>query len=143
MGLETTANQVRIFNTNVKIVLLHGAETWIIATGILETVQVFINNCLHKILNVLSSDTISNSLLWERTNQLPSEDEIRERRWKLIGNTLRKSSNCITRQALTWIPEGKRKRGRLENILLWNWKQTSSVDSFWKQLERIAQDIVG
>ncbi|VDO58186.1 unnamed protein product [Schistosoma margrebowiei] len=50
---------------------------------------------------------ISNSLLWERTNQLPAEEEVRKRRWKWIGHTLRKSTNCITRQALTWNPEGK------------------------------------
>ncbi|VDO73093.1 unnamed protein product [Schistosoma margrebowiei] len=52
-------------------------------------------------------DTISNGLLWERTNQLPAEEENRKRRWKWIGHTLQKSSNCITRQALTWNPEGK------------------------------------
>ncbi|VDP47412.1 unnamed protein product [Schistosoma margrebowiei] len=34
--------------------------------------------------------------MWERTNQLPAEEEIRKRRWKWIGLTLRKSSNCIT-----------------------------------------------
>ncbi|VDP29911.1 unnamed protein product [Schistosoma margrebowiei] len=62
-------------------------------------------------------DTISNSLLWERTNQPPAEEEIRKRRWKWIGHTLRKSSNCITRQAPTWNPEGKRKRGRPKNTL--------------------------
>ncbi|VDO96477.1 unnamed protein product [Schistosoma margrebowiei] len=27
-----------------------------------------------------------NSLLWERTNQLPAEEEIRKRRWKWIGH---------------------------------------------------------
>ncbi|VDP44618.1 unnamed protein product [Schistosoma margrebowiei] len=47
----STNIKVRIFNTNVKAVLLYG--------------------------------------------------EIRKRRWKWIGHTLRKSSNCITRQALT------------------------------------------
>ncbi|VDP28669.1 unnamed protein product [Schistosoma margrebowiei] len=48
---------------------------------------------------------------------LPAEEEIRKRRWKWIEHTLRKSSNCITTQALTWNPEGKRKRGRPMNTL--------------------------
>ncbi|VDP39337.1 unnamed protein product [Schistosoma mattheei] len=50
--------------------------------------------------------------------QLPTEEEIRKRRWKWIGHTLRKSSNRITRQALTWNPDGKGKRGWRKNTLL-------------------------
>ena len=38
-----------------------------------------------------------------------------QRRWKWIGHTLRKSSTNFTRQALTWNPQGKRKRGRPRN----------------------------
>ncbi|VDO56751.1 unnamed protein product [Schistosoma margrebowiei] len=98
-------------------VLLYGAETWRTTTTTIKKVQVFINSCLRKILNIDWPDTISSSLLWERTNQLPAEEEIRKRRWKWIGHTLRKSSNRITRQALTWNPEGKGKRGRPKNTL--------------------------
>uniref|UniRef100_A0A183K1H3 Endonuclease-reverse transcriptase n=1 Tax=Schistosoma curassoni TaxID=6186 RepID=A0A183K1H3_9TREM len=98
---------------------LYGAENWRTTTTIIKKVQVLINSCLRKILNIHWPGTISNSLLWERTNQLPGEEEIRKRRWKWIGHALRKSSNCITRQALTWNPEGKRKRGRPQNTLRW------------------------
>ncbi|VDP61613.1 unnamed protein product [Schistosoma curassoni] len=58
-----------------------------------------------------------NSLLWQRVNQLPAEEEIRKRRWKWIGHTLLKSSNCMTRQSLTWNLEEQRKRGRPKNTL--------------------------
>ncbi|VDP04130.1 unnamed protein product [Schistosoma margrebowiei] len=92
-------------------------DVWRTTTNTIKKVQVFINSCLRKILNIHCPDTISNSLLWERTNQLPAEEEIRKRRWKWIRHTLRKSSNCITRQALTWNHEGKRKRGRPKNTL--------------------------
>ncbi|VDO56592.1 unnamed protein product [Schistosoma margrebowiei] len=77
------------------------AENWRTTTTIIKKVQVFINSCLRKVLNIHLPDTISNSLLWERTNQLPAEEEIRKRRWKWIGYTLQKSPNCIMRQALT------------------------------------------
>ncbi|VDO87369.1 unnamed protein product [Schistosoma margrebowiei] len=60
-------------------------------------------------------DTISNNVLWERTNQIPAEEEIRKKRWKWIGHTLRKAPNRVTRQALTWNPQGQRKGGRLKN----------------------------
>ncbi|VDP01833.1 unnamed protein product [Schistosoma margrebowiei] len=81
--------------------------------------------------------------MWERTNQLPAEEEIRKRRWKWIGHTLRKSPNCITRQALTWNPEGKRKRGRLKSTLRWELEaDMERMNNNWKELERIAQDRV-
>ncbi|VDO51237.1 unnamed protein product [Schistosoma margrebowiei] len=93
------------------------------------------------ILNIDWPDTISNSLLWERTNQLPAEEEIRKRRWKWIGHTLRKSSNCITRQALTWNPEGKRKRGRPKNTLRREIEaDMKRINRNWKGLPRTGLD---
>ncbi|VDP24076.1 unnamed protein product [Schistosoma margrebowiei] len=85
----STNIKVRIFNTNVKAVPLYGAETWRTTTTTIKKVQVFINSCLRKILNIHWLDTISNSLLWERTNRIPAEEEIRKIRWKWIGHTLR------------------------------------------------------
>ncbi|VDO58189.1 unnamed protein product [Schistosoma margrebowiei] len=92
-------------------------ETWRTATIIINDVQVFINNRQPKILNIHWPDTITNSLLWKRTNQLPAEEKIRKRCWNWIEHILRKSPNCITRQALNWNPEGMRKRGSLKNTL--------------------------
>ncbi|VDP55300.1 unnamed protein product [Schistosoma margrebowiei] len=61
--------------------------------------------------------TISNNLLWERTNQIPAEEEIKKERWKWIGQILRKASNCVAMQALTWNPQGQREKGRSKNTL--------------------------
>ncbi|VDP22431.1 unnamed protein product [Schistosoma margrebowiei] len=86
-----------------------------------------------KILKIHWPDTISNNLLWERTSQLPAEEEIRKRHWKLIGQTLRKSSRCISRQALTWNPEGERKRGRPKNTLSREMEaKVKMMNSDWK-----------
>ncbi|VDO91769.1 unnamed protein product [Schistosoma margrebowiei] len=123
---------------------MYGAETWRTTTTTIKKVQVFINSCLRKILNIHWPDTISNSLLWEETNQLSAEEEIRKRRWKWIGHTLGKSSNCIMRQALTWNPEGKRKRGMPKNTLRRIIEADMRKMNYnWKELERIAQDRVG
>ncbi|VDP88353.1 unnamed protein product [Schistosoma mattheei] len=73
-----------------------------------------------------------------RTNQLPAIEEIRKRQWKWIGNTLRNSSNCITRQALTCNPEGKRKRGSSKNILRREIEADMKKDK--QQLERAEKD---
>ncbi|VDO94731.1 unnamed protein product [Schistosoma margrebowiei] len=95
------------------------------------------------ILNIHWPDTISNSLLWERTHQLPAEEEIRKRRWKWMGHTLRKSSNCITRQVLSWNPDGRRKSGRPKNTLRREIEaDVKRINNNWKEQERIAQDRV-
>ncbi|VDO95901.1 unnamed protein product [Schistosoma margrebowiei] len=107
----STNIKVRIFNTNVKEVLLYGAET---TTTTIKKVQ------------------------------LPAEEEIRKRRWKWIRHTLRKSSNCITRQALTWNPEGRRKKGMPKNTLRREIEaDMKRMNRNWKEMERIAQDRVG
>ncbi|VDO59604.1 unnamed protein product [Schistosoma margrebowiei] len=122
---------------------MYGVETWRTTTITIKNVQVFLNSCLRKILNINWPDTISNSLLWERTNQLPAEDEIRKRRWKWIGHTLRKSSNSIMKQALTWNREGKRKSGRSKNTLCWEIElDMKRMNNNWKELERTVCDRV-
>ncbi|VDP21824.1 unnamed protein product [Schistosoma margrebowiei] len=59
-----TNTKVRIFNTNVKTVLLYGAETWRTTKAITQKIQVFISSCLRKILQICWSDTLCNNLLW-------------------------------------------------------------------------------
>ena len=107
----------------------------------IDKVQTFLNNCLRKILKIRWPDTISNKNLWERTRQRLAEEEIRKRRWGWIGHTLRKSPTSITRQALKWNPQGKRKRGRPRNT----WRRDLEADTTkmgftWNQIERMAQD---
>ncbi|VDO66447.1 unnamed protein product [Schistosoma margrebowiei] len=53
----STNIKVRIFNTNVKEVLLYGAETWRTTTTTIKKVQVFINSCLCKILKLYGAET--------------------------------------------------------------------------------------
>ncbi|VDP58924.1 unnamed protein product [Schistosoma curassoni] len=75
------------------------------------------------------------------SESLPAEEEISKRRWKWIGYTLRKSSNCITRQALTWNPEGKWKRGRPNNTLRREIEaDMKKMNNKWKELERTGLD---
>ncbi|VDP58092.1 unnamed protein product [Schistosoma margrebowiei] len=44
--------EVTIFNSNIKVVLLYGAETWRTTTTDIKNIRVFINGCLHNILNI-------------------------------------------------------------------------------------------
>ena len=107
-----TETKIRLFNTNVKSVLLYGAETWKHNRPLVSKLQSFINRCLRRILRIYWPQTISNEELWKTTNQEPIETTIRRRTWRWIGHTLRKKESDITRQALEWNPQGSRKRGR-------------------------------
>ncbi|KAK7090431.1 hypothetical protein V1264_010229 [Littorina saxatilis] len=133
--------KIRLFNSNVKSVLLYGAETWRTTKTTIRKVQTFINSCLRRVLKIRWPETISNADLWERTCQLSAEELIRKRRWGWIGHTLRKPPTNITRQALRWNPQGKRKRGRPRNT----WRRDLEADTrkmgyTWSQIEKMAQD---
>ncbi|VDP47744.1 unnamed protein product, partial [Schistosoma margrebowiei] len=121
-------------------------ETWTTTKVIIQKIQVFINSCLHKILQIRWPDTISNNVLWERTNQIPAEEEIRKKRWKWIGYTLRKAHNCVTRQALIWNPQDqmrRRRRGRPKNTLRQEMEiDMRKINKNCMELERKAQDRV-
>ena len=136
-----TKTKLRFFNSNVKAVLLYGSETWSTTKTILKKIQTFINGCLRRILQIHWPARISNNDLWHRTGQQAAEHEIKRRKWKWIGHTLRKAPTTITRQALTWNPQGKRKRGRPRN----SWRRDLEADFQvmgynWNEVERAAQD---
>ncbi|VDP42606.1 unnamed protein product [Schistosoma margrebowiei] len=140
----STNTKVRIFNTNVKTVLLYGLETWRTTKAIIQKIQVFISRCLRKILRIRCPDTISNNLPWERTNQISAEEEIRKKHWKWIRHTLRIAPNCVTRQALTWNPQGQRRRGRPKNTLRREMEiDMRKMNKNWMEFEKKAEDRVG
>ena len=131
----------RIFNSMVKPVLLYGAETWRTTLNTMTRLQTFINICLRKILRIRWPNKISNLELWQRTRQHPVEEDVIQRRWRWFGHTLRKPASSITRYALFWNPQGRRKRGRPRNT----WRRDLDADvkksgHTWGQLERMAQD---
>jgi hypothetical protein len=54
---------------------------------------------------------------------------------------IRKGRNSITRTALHWTPEGKRKRGRPKNT----WRRTveeemKTMKNTWRTVEKVAKD---
>lgn len=77
-------NKTRIFNTNVKAVLLDGSETWRVTNGTANKLQALVNRCLRHILNIRWPE-ISNAGLWERTSQNPISLDVRKRKWGWIG----------------------------------------------------------
>lgn len=81
-SLYSIDTKLRIFNSNVKSVLLYGCETWKITTSITKSLQTFVNRCLRRILRIFWPQTISNRELYIRASQPELEREIRKRKWK-------------------------------------------------------------
>jgi len=61
--------KIRLFNSNVKSVLLYGAETWMTTNTTTKILQTFINNCLRRFLQIRWPNTTSNNELWEKSHQ--------------------------------------------------------------------------
>ena len=118
-----TEDKLRILKSNVQSVL-YAAVTWRTTDTYTQKVQAFINSCLRRILRIQWPDTISNKNLWQETGTSPIGLEIKKRCWNWIGHTLRKPTNNVTRQALRWNPQGKRKRERPRNT----WRRDLEVD---------------
>ena len=67
--------------------------------------------------------------------------QIKRRKWRWLGHTLRKPADNITRRGLRWTPQGKRKRGRPKTT----WRRSTEAEVkvaglTWGQLEQKAQD---
>ena len=100
----------------------------------MKKIQTFINQCLRRILRIYWPETISNENPWARAQQTPVEEDIRGRRWRWLGHTLRKPPSSTGHQAPNWNPQGQRKRGRPRN----SWrpeleKNIKRTGQKWKQ----------
>jgi len=56
--------KLRIFNTNVKSVILYGSETWRVTKATSNKLQPFVNKCLRSILGIHWPQGIRNEGLW-------------------------------------------------------------------------------
>ena len=114
------STKVRIYNSNVKSVLLYGSECWRIDKRDINKVNAFHNSCLRRICNIFRHNKISNNDLYQKTGCTSMEQEIKKRRLRWLGHVLRMSPERIPKVALRWTPAGKRKRGRPKTT----WRKT-------------------
>ena len=105
-------------------------------------VDVFHNRCLRRIFKICWLDHMSTEELLERARMKPLSDEIKCRRWKMIGHIMRQDRNNDCNIALTWAPEGKRKRGRPKTT----WRRTVEKERdeagwrSWNEVRTVAAD---
>jgi hypothetical protein len=75
-------------------------------------IQTFVNRRLRYILRIWWPKIISNKDLWRATGQEDINLEIRKRKFRWIGQILRKEDGEVPKAALLWNPQGSRNRGR-------------------------------
>ena len=76
--------------------------------------------------------------LWKVTRQEDINVDIRKRKFRWIGHTLRKEAGEIPKSALFWNPQGNRKRGRPRNS--WRRSVKKEAGRSWNELSFLAAD---
>jgi len=89
-------------------------------------------------LRIWCPNIISNKDLWKVTGQEDINVEIRKRKCRWIGHTLRKEGGEIPKAALLWNPQGNRKRGRPRNS--WRRSVIKEAGRSWNELRFLAAD---
>ena len=75
---------------------MYKAETWRATKNITDKTQAFVNCYLRYILDIRWPYTISNEDLLAKTGEDRMMIQIRRKKWKWIGHTLRKPHNSVT-----------------------------------------------
>ena len=92
--------KIRFFKSNVLSTLLYGAESWKMTKTISHKQEVFQYRCLRRIVRIYWPQTISNYESCRRTGTKPIIQQVRRKRWKLIGHVLRMPPAALLRVAL-------------------------------------------
>jgi hypothetical protein len=100
-----------------------------------------VNQYLRYILRIWWPKIISNKDLWKATGQEDINLEIRKRKFRWIGHTLRKEYGEVPKAALLWNSQGSRKRGRPKTS--WRRSFTKEVCRSWSELRFLSADRSG
>jgi len=85
--------KLKLFNSNVISTLLYESDIWRHTKALDEKLKVFVNTWLRQILQIRWPETISNQDLWRTTRQVPITENIKKRKLRWIGHTLRNDPN--------------------------------------------------
>lgn len=137
----TRKTKLRIFNSSVTSVLLYGCTTWRLTQESLRKLQSFTNRCLRQILQIFWPYWVTNEQLLELANLNSIENELKKRKWKWIGHTLRKPPHEISRAVMEWNPQGQRGPGRPRLTWIRNIKNDyEDIGMTWNQVKSLAND---
>ena len=105
--------KINVFKSSVISVLLYGCKTWRTTKGDEKKLDAFLHKSLRRILKIYWPMRIINEEVRRRAGIRETiSDQVARRRWTWLDHVLRIDHHSHPRIALTWVPEGKRKRGR-------------------------------
>ena len=81
--------KLRLYKTLVVPVLLYGCETRKMNKADDKAIDILHNKCLRKTLRIKWQDHVSTKELLERASMKPLSEEVKYRRWNMIGHILR------------------------------------------------------
>ena len=82
--------KIRLFKAACVSILLYGCETWILTEALTEKLDIFARTCYRIMLGIKQSrDHVTNERLYQRVNQVPIREMIRERQLKFTGHCIR------------------------------------------------------
>ncbi|KAL1267682.1 hypothetical protein QQF64_033045 [Cirrhinus molitorella] len=130
-----------LYNSNVKSVLLYGAESWHMVATDMKRLEVFHNRCLRIICQIFWPNKISNQQLYKKTGSQSITKDVTLRCLRWLGHVLRMEQEQIPRVALRWTPPGKRKPGHPKNT----WRRTvvlelQKMNMSWGEAQHVAKD---
>ena len=135
--------KVGLYNTLVKPVLMYGCETW--KMNKCDENKIFQSRCLRRIFKIRWQERITNKEVLKMAEIENHSKDVRRRRWKFISHIMRKELQNNCRTALTWAPEGWRKRGRPRTT----WRRTAAREreiagwKNWSKVQMAAADKAG
>ena len=94
-----------------------------------EVIDIFQQKCLRKIFKIHWPMKITNAEVRTKTGSTRVSEQMKIRRRQWLGHVLRMEPDSLPRTAITWAPEGKRKRGRPKET----WRRT--VERDWREME--------
>ena len=133
--------KLRLYNSNVKSVLLYGSECWRVVKSDMDKISAFHNGCLRKLCCIFWPRKVSNEDLYRQTGCKDIQLEVKHRRLKWLGHVLRMQAERIPKVALQWTPVGKRKPGRPRTT----WRRTAELELremglSWGEATKLAKD---
>ena len=139
-SILSKSTKIRIFKSNVIVVLLYGCESWRMTKGDEAKLDTFQHKCLPRLLKVYWPMRVSNEEVHRRANTETISELVRNRSWTWIGHVLRMDNSCLPRVALTWPQKGNareedlKKRGEgLWRKREWQWISTLGLRQDWWQ----------